>query len=129
MGSVTSYVDCPNCSNEMYEDFYYKTGELYNFCNHCGYQQNHFIKNRDKRLDELKEEDWDHREITNPFGAYSVKHKEAIATSMGTLMDQDQLESLKDEVLENPEIEYALISQFIDGQIKETYLVDNRISN
>jgi len=38
MGSVQSYVTCPKCKNpEAFEDYYYKTDEVYVFCDKCGY--------------------------------------------------------------------------------------------
>lgn len=36
MGSVIDYQECPNCKMEAAMDFYYKTGEEYMNCPHCG---------------------------------------------------------------------------------------------
>ena len=57
MGSVIDYIECPNCSYEAYNDYYYKTGEEYTMCNNCGYSYSAQIINRDKPLDELTDED------------------------------------------------------------------------
>ena len=57
MGSVIDHIECPNCKQEAYSDFYYKTGEEYVNCNNCGYHRSATIVNRDKKLSELTEED------------------------------------------------------------------------
>ena len=44
MGIVIDYIDCPNCGNEAFSDFYYKTGEEYVNCNHCGYRRTAELK-------------------------------------------------------------------------------------
>ena len=59
MGSVIDYIDCPNCGNEAFSDFYYKTGEEYVNCNSCGYHYSATIINRDKPLNELTDDDKD----------------------------------------------------------------------
>ena len=59
MGSVIDYIECPNCKQEAYSDFYYKTGEEYINCRSCGYHRSATIVNRDKKLSELTEEDWE----------------------------------------------------------------------
>ena len=35
MGSVIDFIECPNCSQEAYSDFYYKSGEQYVSCSSC----------------------------------------------------------------------------------------------
>jgi hypothetical protein len=40
------------------DDFYYKTGEEYVNCGHCGYHYSATIINREKRLDLLTDKDW-----------------------------------------------------------------------
>jgi hypothetical protein len=45
MGSVQSNVDCPVCGNpNAMEDFYYKSNEVYVFCNNCGYSYERTMK-------------------------------------------------------------------------------------
>jgi uncharacterized Zn finger protein len=58
MGSVIDYIECPNCKSEMTCEFYYKTCEEYKSCTECGYFYSAEIKNRNKNLNELEEEDW-----------------------------------------------------------------------
>jgi hypothetical protein len=43
---------------EAMDDFYYKTGEEYVNCSHCGYHYSATIINREKRLDLLTDKDW-----------------------------------------------------------------------
>ena len=38
MGSVMSYVECPQCRRPAFNDFYYRTGEEYTMCFSCGYR-------------------------------------------------------------------------------------------
>ena len=48
MGSVLDYIECPNCGQEAFSDFYYKTGEEYVNCGNCGYHYSATIKDRTK---------------------------------------------------------------------------------
>ena len=73
MGSVIDYIECPHCGQDAYSDFYYKTGEEYVNCMNCGYQYSATIKDRTKRLDELDEDDFEIKELKNPYGAYKIK--------------------------------------------------------
>ncbi len=79
MGSVIDHIDCPNCGNEAYSDFYYKTGEEYVNCQHCGYHYSAEIINRDKLLTELTDDDWKISEIKEPYGAYRIKCYDTVA--------------------------------------------------
>ena len=44
MGSVIDYIECPNCKQEAFSDFYYKTGEDYINCSNCGYHYAQTLK-------------------------------------------------------------------------------------
>ena len=44
MGSVIDYIECPNCKQEAFSDFYYKTGEDYINCGSCGYHYAQTLK-------------------------------------------------------------------------------------
>ena len=72
MGSVLDYIECPHCGYEAYDDFYYKTGEEYINCQNCGYHRSATIINREKKLNELTDDDWKVVEINNPYGAYRI---------------------------------------------------------
>jgi transcription elongation factor Elf1 len=51
MGSVQSDVECPQCKNpNAMEDLYYKSNEVYVFCDNCGYHYERTIR---------RDEDWD----------------------------------------------------------------------
>jgi len=50
MGSVQTAIDCPQCGNpHCMEDYYYKTFEVYIFCNRCGYHKKRELKYDDKQ--------------------------------------------------------------------------------
>ena len=125
MGSVIDYIACPNCGCEAYDDFYYKTGEEYINCNNCGYHRSATIKNRDKRLDELTDDDWEIVELKNPYGSYRLKHYDSVATQCGSLESEDELNELKQHVSTLEGIELFGISRFVDGEIKVEYIIDN----
>ena len=126
MGSVIDFTECPHCKQEAHIDYYYKTGEEYLVCMHCGYYKSYTIKNRDKKLDELTEEDWDVKEIANPFGSYRIKPKDGIAVQCGCLEDEESYKELQQAIEENrSEIEYCSISRFIDGEIKVEHLIES----
>lgn len=122
MGSVINYVKCHHCNTEdsLYEDYYYKTGEIYMSCNACGYYESHSIKpearEAKKKLDELTDDDWQHVKIDNPLGAYSIISKKGIGNH-GTL-EEDAEDEMRRFVAENKdEIESATISKLINGKI------------
>ena len=49
MGSVIEYKKCNHCGNEeMSSDYYYKSDELYEFCDVCGHFFSNTIVNRPK---------------------------------------------------------------------------------
>ena len=125
MGSVFDCFDCPNCEQEAFSDFYYKTGEQYVNCNNCGYHYSATIKNRDKKLTELIEDDWEINELKNPFGSYKIKMYEGIGYTCGSLKNKKQLNELKKQCEQDNTIEYLQVSRFVDGQIKVEMLIDN----
>jgi len=117
MGSVIDYIDCPNCGHEAYDDFYYKTGEEYINCQNCGYHRSATIINRDKALDELKDEDWEITELKNPYGAYRIKRVDDIGTMCGSVETEEAFESVKKAVGEMENVEYFYLSRLINGEI------------
>lgn len=126
MGSVIDYIECPNCKAEAHSDFYYKSGEEYINCNNCGYYYSATIKSRDKRLDELTDEDWNIQECISPFGAYRLKYKESVSTQCGSLRNEAEWNELVKNVKEDDQysqVEYFQLSQFIDEQIVVKHIV------
>lgn len=125
MGSVIDYIACPNCGCEAYDDFFYKTGEEYINCNNCGYHYSSTIINREKNLNELTDEDWEIKELKNPYGAYRIKVYESVAFECGSLADEAQYNELKQNIMEMDTVEVCSVSRFVDGEIKVEYIVDN----
>jgi len=130
MGSVIDHIDCPHCGEEAWSDFYYKTGEEYTFCNHCGYNKSITIKNRDKKLTELTEDDWDISELANPYGAYRIEIKEAIGSHCGCLKSAEEFEELKTLMAEDiDKMNQFELRQFIDGKIVITDILEQLKNN
>ena len=125
MGSVIDYIECPNCKNEAYDDFYYRTGEEYINCCNCGYHRSATIINRDKKLSELTEEDWKIVELKNPYGAYRIKSYSGVGHLVGSLKDKKQLIELKTDCENDVEVETLTVSRFVNGKIKFETLIDN----
>jgi hypothetical protein len=125
MGSVIDYIECPNCKTEAYSDFYYKTGEEYVNCSNCGYHYSATIINRDKKLSELTEADWNIEELKNPYGAYRLKTYQSPATQVGSFETQYQYNEFKLHLNDDVEIEFCSVSRFVDGEIKVETLIDN----
>jgi Zn ribbon nucleic-acid-binding protein len=125
MASVLDYIECPNCEQEAFSDFYYKTGEEYVNCNNCGYHYSATIKDRTKSLNELDEDDFEIVELKNPFGAYRIKFYNSPGYACGSLKSEEQLNELKLNCEEDDTIEYCTVSRFVDGEIKVYIIVDN----
>lgn len=120
MASVIDYIECKNCKQEAVSDFYYKTGEEYVNCQSCGYHYSASIKNRDKKLNELTEVDWDIIEIKNPYGSFKFKVAGDVITCCGTLQDSKDADDFRVSMkLEyQGHIEFAEISRLVDGKIE-----------
>jgi Zn ribbon nucleic-acid-binding protein len=125
MGSVIDYIECPNCKQEAFSDFYYKTGEEYVNCNSCGYHRSVTIINRDKKLSELTEQDWKVTELKNPFGAYKLKVYHSPARQCGSLENEEQYNEFKESIQEDVELEFCSVSRFVDGEIITEVIIDN----
>lgn len=119
MGSVIDYIECPNCKTEAYSDFYYKTGEEYVNCNNCGYHYSATIKNRDKKLTELTDDDWEIHELKDPYGAFRYKMAGEIGTTCGSLVTSEDADQFRAEMkLEYQDhVEFAQISRLVDSEI------------
>jgi hypothetical protein len=119
MASVIDYIECTNCKTEAYSDFYYKTGEEYINCNNCGYHYSATIKNRNKKLSELTESDWEITELKNPYGAFRYKMSGEVSTICGTLTSAEDADRFRAEMkLEyQGHVEFAQISRLDNGGI------------
>ena len=125
MGSVIDYIECPNCKTEAYSDFYYKTGEEYVHCSNCGYHYSATIINRDKKLSELTEADWNIEELKNPYGAYRLKAYKSIATQCGSFTNKEEYDYFISEISKDIELEFCSVSRLIDGKIVVEIIIDN----
>lgn len=119
MGSVIDYIECTNCKTDAYSDFYYKTGEEYINCNNCGYHYSATIKNRDKKLTELTEDDWEIDELKDPYGAFRYKMAGEIGTTCGSLTTAEDADKFRVEMkLEyQDQVEFAQISRLVGDEI------------
>lgn len=138
MGSVIDYFDCPNCGNEAFSDFYYKTGEEYVNCNHCGYRRTAKLKRNEEgefvtkdgtnryELDNLIME---YHELKNPYCAYRLKMIGDIGTTCGCCEAEDGFNSVKQAVEQLEGIEIFSMSRLVDGEIVETILINNSKDN
>ena len=134
MGSVIDYIECPNCKQEAFSDFYYKTGEDYINCSNCGYSHSRFWKRNDKgkfeTLDGTDNYNFDNlimvtEELKNPYGSYRLKTYQSPATQVGSFETQYQYNEFKLHLNDDVEIEFCSVSRFIDGEIKVEMLIDN----
>ena len=138
MGSVIDYIECPNCGQEAYSDFYYKTGEEYVNCQNCGYHYSATYKRDDDgefvTQDGTNNYTFDNlimetKELKNPYGAYRIKYYDAVGYECGSLENEDDSNRLKaglEELMNvGVEVELLTISRFIDGEIKVEYIIDN----
>tara|TARA_R110000868_G_C10799565_1_gene756959 strand:+ start:83 stop:481 length:399 start_codon:yes stop_codon:yes gene_type:complete len=118
MGSVLDFIDCPNCGKEAMSDYYYKTGEEYTNCNNCGYHYSATIKNRDKKMSELTEQDWEVKEVKQPYGAFRYQMAGEISTTCGTLATEQDANNFRVEMkLEYQDhVNFACITRVVDGK-------------
>lgn len=134
MGSVLTDIECPNCQQEAYSDFYYKTGEEYINCQHCGYHYSVTFKTDDKGkyitrdgsenyiLDNLILEE---KEIKNPYGAYRYKMAGEIATTCGSLATEEDAKEFSTEMrlAYKDHVDFAYISRVVDGEVVIEHIV------
>ena len=125
MGSVIDNIECLNCKQEAFSDFYYKSGEEYINCNNCGYHYSATIINRDKKLNELTDDDWKIVELKNPYGAYRISGYDSKGFLCGALENEEQANELASNCEQDDTIEYLQISRFVDDEIKVEIVVDN----
>jgi hypothetical protein len=140
MGSVVDYIDCPHCGEEAWSDFYYKTGEEYVRCNHCGYYRDAALKRDDggqlitkDGSDRIEFDNliMEYNECTNPYGAYRYKFNGNIGTTCGTLINEQSALDFEDMVFSHtePKITFATISRLVDGEIVEKILINDKNEN
>lgn len=137
MGSVNSYINCPNCDSEnCFVDFYYKNNEEYTSCSDCGYYKSFFWK-RDEdgkllRKDETKGYEFDNLVsemvvVDNPYGSYRIKSMFG-GSQVGTIKDEEELDSFLSQLREITQsanmVSNITLSRFTNGEIIKTTLYD-----
>jgi Zn ribbon nucleic-acid-binding protein len=137
MGSIIDYIACPNCGQEAYNDYYYKTGEEYINCQKCGYHYSATYKTDDKgkfvtkdgtenyTLDNLIMEV---NEIKFPYGAYRYTVKDQIGTACGSAETEEGWEDIKKAICEIEGVESLTLSRYINGEIKTEVIYDRKES-
>ena len=139
MGSVQQQIDCPNCKNEAFEDFNYKTGEEYMSCSSCGYHKSFYYERDDSGkfvlIDETKEADFGNFKIKEviidkPFGSYSIEKSNRFR-QVGSFETEQEYEGFKITIKEmlqkdKSEIAEVKVSRFIDGEIKVEEIYSNK---
>ena len=133
MGSVIDYIECPNCKQEAFSDFYYKTGEDYVNCNNCGYHYSQTLK-RDENGKFITEDGTENykfdnliyevSELKNPFGSYRLKVYQSPANQCGAFENEEQYNEFKLQLEGDVEIEFCSVSRFVDGEIKVEMFID-----
>lgn len=127
MGSVIDHIECPNCKREAFSDFYYKTGEEYTYCQNCGYNKSASIINRDKKLSDLTEEDWEIKENLTPAGAFRVKEYNTSGEFCGSFNTLESMENMIADIKRNPEdVEFFAVNKFVNGEFTTEIIIDNR---
>ena len=127
MGSVIDYIECPNCKEEAFSDYYYKTGEEYINCSSCGYHYSYIIKRDDEgkmiKIDESKDFAIDNvvreeKELKEPYGAYRIKYYDSVATQCGSLSNESEYNDLVKNIKDNDSlIESASVSKLLNENI------------
>jgi len=125
MGSIIDYIECPNCTHEAYDDFYYKTGEQYVNCNNCGYHYSAVIINHDKNLNELTDNDWKITEIKNPYGAFIIQCYDQVGYICGSVSSEESFNQIKNQASTDHTLETLTLNRFIDGELKSEIIIDN----
>jgi hypothetical protein len=132
MGSISDYIDCPKCGNEAHNEFYYKSGEEYITCTHCGYSRKFYITNYEDQPTEPGKEgefEWVPKfelEELEPHGAYRLRQKGAMAYECGSFTEPAGAEEFARLVEERKgELEYAEYTTFIDNKVERVIIIEN----
>lgn len=127
MGSVIDVMDCPNCNQpDCHSDFYYKTGEEYIFCSDCGYSRSVTIKNREKSLKDLTDDDWAMEELKNPWGVFKIKEIGMVGWTVGAIASEKEFSDISNNVMEHLEsVDEFSLSRFVNGKIERKMIVSS----
>jgi Zn ribbon nucleic-acid-binding protein len=126
MGSIIDYIECPNCKEEAYNEFYYKSGEEFVFCNSCGYKRSAEIINREKSIDD--ETNWKYIELVNPYGAYKLKTYNSIYYQSGSFETKKDYDKFLNQIDNDVELEFVSVSQLIGDKVVESIIIQNPLN-
>jgi len=136
MGSIIDSIECPHCGGEAFSDFYYKTGEEYVNCEHCGYHYSATYKT-DGNGEYVTKDGTDNyefenlimetRELKRPYGAFRIKYVGGVGYHCGSLENEKDYEDLKitADLNENGAMEFISVSRHINGETIQEVLLDN----
>jgi hypothetical protein len=131
-------IECPNCKSEdCFEDYYYKSGEVYVFCISCGYYLSCFYK-RDSKGKLITKDGSDNfkfdnlipvrDEIKKPYASYSMEYTDG-GGSAGSLRNKKQYDKLVSKVVsftnQENNIVKVTVSRLYRGKIKKEILYEN----
>lgn len=120
MGSISDIIICPKCGSEASEEFYYKTGEEFILCTHCGYTRKFYITNMDLvREDDEVMPEYKLEELLG-YGSYQIKPKGAAYNEVGSFALPDSEQEFISMVNESQdELDYAAYTTFKDGILSD----------
>jgi DNA-directed RNA polymerase subunit RPC12/RpoP len=136
MGSVQSYIECPNCKSEnCWTDYDYKRDEEVAICPDCGFLHELLWKRNEDggfaKKDPSKDTEFTNlirheRTVSNPFGAFRVETIAGGGTG-GCLETEESYNEFISHIVsvkkQENNIKSATVSRFIDGKIiKENIL-------
>lgn len=131
-------IECPNCKQNAWHDFYYKTGEEYMSCNHCGYYyHNLYRRGDDGKYSTLDGSDnysfnnliMDEEETKDPYGSFTIELKPSEnhrGFKVGSIENEEHLEFIKDLVMNTENYLNLKISRFINGEFKKETIIDKQ---
>lgn len=133
MASVLDTIQCPNCGKDAHSDFYYKTGEEYVNCMHCGYAYSFTFKRDENGEYELKDKTvgplltnciLEEEELKTPHAAIQYQHVGSVGYSCSSLEDADEESKFREFVKTNTaELSMAKISKYHNGEHTVEYLI------
>ena len=127
MGSVIDYIDCPRCGNEAHDEFYYKTGEEYTTCTHCGYSRKFYIDNMEELGNDSEIGTMPNYKIEEyePNGIYRIKQKGAQFYEFGCFTKPEDAEDFVNTFnARKDELVYAMYTTYADGKVNYTVLLE-----
>lgn len=116
MGSVVEYKECKCGNKEMSSDYRYKSEELYEFCDVCGYHHTVSIKNKPE--DGVYPEGWtpeyDEREIRTGY-VLRIFQVDTIGHIVTCIEKKDLKEALSDLKLDDEVSKFTVTCKNQDG--------------